>query len=137
MQEHKTKQKKMIVIGVILVFFASFAIYAILHLFIIYTQQENTMIPAYKNGARVVVLSTPLSQFFIHRGSVVLFKKPMQPYSLTIMRIIGLPNEKILVGSGSISINGNRLNESSYLPHSILTYAEPYLDEGLPRIIPR
>ena len=69
----------------------------------------------------------------IKRGDVVVFKHPTVgdrvsiPY---ISRVIGLPNESILLKGGKIYINSLELDESSYLNGNFPTIGDNFLIEG-------
>lgn len=127
--------KKFIPIVIILILLI-FIIISVLFSFSLYTQKENKMTPTYKNGALVVIVQNPIGMLFLKRGDVVLFKVPINPYPKSIMRIIGLPKEKIMLEGGRIYINRSILDEKSYINNNPVTYGQPYLDDGLPRNIP-
>lgn len=45
------------------------------------------------------------------RGDIVVFRRPGDPSREYVKRVIGLPEETVLVRSGAVSINGRRLTE--------------------------
>jgi signal peptidase I len=55
------------------------------------------------------------------RGDVIVFKYPLQPNQRYIKRVIGLPGEKVEIKNGLVFINGNPLDESSYLSQKLFT----------------
>jgi signal peptidase I len=72
------------------------------------------------------VLVNKLSYDFhpVHRGDVIVFKKPPDDFSPgikdLIKRVIGLPGETISAQGGSVYINGQKLNER-WLPKGVTT----------------
>ncbi len=78
-----------------------------------------SMEPTLKDGDKVLVNKLSYDLHSIHRGDVIVFKKP--PDDTTpgikdlIKRVIGLPGETIAGRNGQIYINGNLLRES-WLP---------------------
>lgn len=64
------------------------------------------------------------------RGEVVVLKAPTDPTKDFIKRIIGLPNEKIMIKDGSVFINGKRLDEGVYLSDNVKTYPGGFLKDG-------
>ncbi|MBV9659531.1 MAG: signal peptidase I [Acidimicrobiales bacterium] len=89
----------------------------ILRTFIVqpYFIPSGSMEPTLKVGDKVLVNKLSYDLHSIHRGDVVVFKKPPHDYSPgikdLIKRVIGLPNETISASNGSVYINGQRLNE--------------------------
>lgn len=85
----------------------------------------ESMFPTFKNGQYLIIdeLSYNLGQ--PHRGDVVVFRYPNDPKRYFIKRIIGLPNEQIIIEAGKVTIinsenpNGFELKES-YLKQEFL-----------------
>jgi signal peptidase I len=76
---------------------------------------QPTLVP----GDRVLVNKLSYDLHGIHRGDVVVFKRPPLETDLTIKdlikRVIGLPGECIWAADGQVTINGKVLKEP-YLP---------------------
>jgi signal peptidase I len=72
----------------------------------------------------------------LQRGDVVVFRYPKNPSVFYIKRIIGLPGEKIEIGSDKVKIfnsenpNGFVLDEGKYLSASVMTAGEANLTLG-------
>ncbi len=83
-----------------------------------YVVDGSSMDPTFKNADYLIV--DQLSRRFEvpERGSVVIIRYPKDPSKFFIKRLIGFPNEKIVIKSGKVSIyddtnnkNGLELNE--------------------------
>ncbi len=63
----------------------------------------------------------------IERGTVIVFRSPKNPDKFFIKRVIGLPNERVVISDGKITIfndqnkEGFVLDESKYLPSGVKT----------------
>jgi signal peptidase I len=82
------------------------------------------MEPTLKVGDKVLVNKLSYDFHPVHRGDVIVFKRPANDYSPgikdLIKRVIGLPGETIEGRGGSIYINGQKLNEP-WLPRGTPT----------------
>ncbi len=82
----------------------------------------DSMFPTFHNGEYLIVdeisyiLGTP------KRGDVVIFKYPNDPSRYFIKRIIGLPNEEVVIKNGEITIK-NKENPDGF------KLVEPYINE--------
>jgi len=108
----------------------------VLYLFIMTPHEVvgNSMHPTYKNGEMLMANKVLYKFKEPTRGDVIIFK-----YSDTqdfIKRIIGLPGETVMLKDGKLYINGNLLDESTYLSSSIYTNGGDYLKEGETITIP-
>jgi signal peptidase I len=73
------------------------------------------------------------------RGDTIVFHPPQRPDEFYIKRVIGLPNESVVLRGGHVTIvnaehpQGMELNESAYLPEGTVTRATTaLLPEGTP-----
>lgn len=83
-----------------------------------------SMDPSFHDGEYLIVdeLSYNLNLRSPRRGDVVVFQYPLDPSQHYIKRIVGLPNERVLIRRGVVTVineafpNGILLNEAQYLP---------------------
>jgi signal peptidase I len=86
---------------------------------------SGSMEPTLRPGDRVLVNKLSYDLHAIHRGDIVVFKRPPSEANDPtikdlIKRVIGLPGETISGSGGQVSINGKVLKES-YLPRGTST----------------
>ena len=85
---------------------------------------SGSMEPTLRIGDKVLVNKLSYDLHAIHRGDVIVFKKPPNDYTPNIKdlikRVIGLPGETISASGGSVYIDGRRLNEP-WLPKGVTT----------------
>lgn len=82
----------------------------------------DSMFPTFHNGEYLIVDELSYIIKGPHRGDVVIFRYPNDPSRFFIKRIIGMPNEKIIMKDGIVSIT-NAENPKGF------TLTEPYIDE--------
>lgn len=98
----------------------------ILRTFIVqpYFIPSGSMEPTLKVGDKVLVNKLSYDFHSIHRGDIIVFKRPPHDYSPDIKdlikRVIGLPNETISAKGGTVYINNRRLDEH-WLPRGVTT----------------
>lgn len=85
---------------------------------------SGSMEPTLKVGDKVLVNKLSYHLHGVHRGDVVVFKRPPHDYDASIKdlikRVIGLPNETISAQGGHVYINGRELSEP-WLPKGVTT----------------
>lgn len=86
---------------------------------------SGSMEPTLRPGDRVLVNKLSYDLHAIHRGDIVVFKRPPAEANDPtikdlIKRVIGLPGDTISGHDGQVYINGNALKES-YLPRGTAT----------------
>ena len=82
----------------------------------------DSMFPTFHNGQYLIVDELSYHLKGPHRLDVVIFRYPNDPSRFFIKRIIGMPNEKIVIKDGKISII-NKENTDGFMLN------EPYIDE--------
>lgn len=112
--------------------------FAIMYIFLFQPHQVrgSSMLPNFYNGE--YLLTNKITYRFSppKRGEVVVFKSPENTQYDYIKRIIGLPGDKLEVKNQDFYINGQKINESSYLSPAIKSQPGYYLTEGKEITIP-
>lgn len=112
------------------------AVLVILYLILITPHQVdgNSMLPNFVNDEYLIANKVVYKVREPKRGDVVIFK-----YSDTkdfIKRIIGVPGDSVSLRDGRIYINGEALDESDYLPPTLVTTEGSSLREGSTLTVP-
>lgn len=85
---------------------------------------SGSMEPTLEPGDRVLVSKIAYDLHPVHRGDIVVFKKPANDVAPgikdLIKRVVGLPGETIQGIGGGVYINGHRLAQK-YLPRGVTT----------------
>ncbi len=84
--------------------------------------QGDSMYPTFHTGQYLIVDELSYSLKGPQRGDVVIFKYPHDPSRYFIKRIIGMPNEKVVINDGKVSI-ANKENPKGF------NLTEPYINE--------
>lgn len=88
----------------------------------------ESMVPTFEDSQYLIVDEISYILGSASRGDVVIFRYPGGPKRFFIKRVIGLPNEKIIINNGEITIvnkenpNGFKLNEP-YINEKFFTSA--------------
>jgi len=108
------------------------AIFVVIYAFLFRPFQVNgqSMYPNYHNGEYILTNLIGLKLSSLARGNVVVFQAPTEAEKDFIKRIIGLPGDEISLKDGFVYVNGQKLDESSYLDNSVKTYGGAFLSEG-------
>jgi signal peptidase I len=94
-----------------------------------------SMEPTLEVGDRVLVNKLSYDLHDVHRGDIVVFKRPpleMQDFPDLVKRVIGLPGDSVSSKDGHIYINGKLLNEP-WLPDSPSSYTGALPDDQHPQ----
>jgi len=78
----------------------------------VYKVASGAMLPTLQIGDRLVADLNAYKSATPQRGDVALFEYPVDPTKDFVMRIIGLPGEKIEIRDTRVYVNGNTLNET-------------------------
>jgi len=71
------------------------------------TSMANTLVP----GQRVLVDRMVYRYRAVHRGDIIVFRRPCPPHDVLIKRVVGLPGDTLSVSNGDLYVNGRRLTE--------------------------
>jgi signal peptidase I len=71
------------------------------------TSMANTLVP----GQRVLVDRMVYRYRSVHRGDIIVFRRPEPPHDVLIKRVVGLPGDLLAVRNGHLFVNGVRQNE--------------------------
>jgi len=114
------------------------SIFLVIYIFLFRPFQVSgeSMYPTFKNGEYILTNLIAVRANGIERGDVIVFKAPPDREKDFIKRVIGLPDETILLKDGLVYINGKRLDESTYLHTDVKTYGGSFLKDGEPFTIP-
>lgn len=105
------------------------AIFVVIYAFLFRPFQVNgqSMYPNYHNGEYILTNLISLRLSKLERGDVVVFQAPVDREKDFIKRIIGLPGDTVMLDSGSVFVNGNKLDEGTYLASSVKTFGGAFL----------
>ena len=114
------------------------AIFVVIYAFLFRPFQVNgqSMHPNYENGEYVLTNLITLRLKPVGRGDIVVFESPTNKEKDFIKRVIGLPEDEVMIKAGFVFVNGIKLDESEYLAPDIKTYAGGLIKEGEPQIVP-
>ena len=71
------------------------------------TSMANTLVP----GQRVLVDRMVYRYRSVHRGDIIVFRRPAPPNDVLIKRVVGLPGDVLSVSNGDLYVNGRQLDE--------------------------
>ena len=85
----------------------------------------ESMVPTFQDGQYLIVDEISYILNGAHRGDVVVFKYPNDTKRYFIKRVIGMPDEKIIINDGKIKIINKENPDGFFLE-------EPYINEAFP-----
>jgi len=105
-----------------------FALFMIMFVFQSYVVDGSSMMPTLQNGNRVFILKLPKTvanvrgqDFIPSRHEIIVFKKPNEPDTQLIKRVIGLPGDRVVVQDSRITIY-NADNPGGFNPDDNTAY---------------
>lgn len=114
------------------------AIFIFIWVLIVRPFQVNgqSMYPTYRTGEYVLTNLISLKFQEIQRGEVIIFHSPQKKERDFIKRVIGVPNDKVMIKNGIVYVNDKKLPEQNYLPSDYKTLGGSFLEEGKKISIP-
>lgn len=115
-----------------------FAVFLVIYVFLFrpFQVSGNSMFPTFHDKEYILTNLITLRFSKPKLGDVVVFKAPNDPEKDYIKRIMGIPGDTILIENGEVYLNGNILDQSSYLTPTVKTYGGSFLREGEPVTVP-
>lgn len=114
------------------------AIFVVIYAFLFRPYQVNghSMDPTFQNGEYVLTNLISLRLSPLKRGDIVVFVAPPDKEKDYIKRIIGLPGDRIKISGGAVYLNGDKLDQTSFLSSDVRTIGGAFLGEGDEVIVP-
>ncbi len=108
------------------------AIFLVIYMFLFRPFQVNgeSMFPNFKDKEYVLTNLITLRFNKPVLGDVVVFKAPPDPDKDFIKRVIGVAGDTIMIKDGDVYLNGNRLDQASFLADEVKTYGGSFLKDG-------
>lgn len=108
------------------------AIFLVIYMFLFRPFQVNgdSMFPNFINSQYVLTNLITLRFHLPVRGDVIVFKAPPEPDKDFIKRVIGLPGDTVMLQNGDVYLNGQKLDQSSFLKSDVRTYGGSFLKDG-------
>jgi len=127
-----------IIIDVMQTFLMAASIFLVIYIFVFRPFQVSgeSMFPTFKNKEYILTNLIGLRFDHPHKGDVIVFKAPTDNEKDFIKRIIGAAGDTIMLKEGSVYVNGDRLDESAYLPKDIRTYGGSFMKEEEAIVVP-
>lgn len=88
-----------------------------------------SMRPTLEDGEFVLVSKLNYRFGDIQRGDIIVFHFPMDPTQELIKRVIGLPGDRVIIGEGKVTVNGQVLDEP-YIASAPLYAGQWFVPEG-------
>ena len=98
-----------------------------------FTVGNDAMAPTLQNGDTVVIHKWDSAvSGALARGDIIVFRNPANDDVVLLKRLIGLPNDQLLVSNGTVFVNGDRLAE----PYVLYPATYTYPPDGQGRTVP-
>lgn len=114
------------------------AVLLVIYVFILQPHQVDgqSMYPTFHNGDLLLSYLLPVRFDDLKKGDVVVFNSPVEADKLYIKRIIATSGDRVKVQDGRVYLNGELLDESSYLQPEVVTYGGAGMQDGEERVVP-
>lgn len=96
----------------------------------------ESMYPTFENKEYILTNLIGLKFTDPQRGDVIVFKAPTDEEKDFIKRVIGEPGDTVMLSEGLVYVNGELLDESTYLSSDVRTYGGSFLHENEPVTVP-
>jgi signal peptidase I len=127
---HRREIKNIIFTGLLFIFAPLLALVMIVFVFQSYVVDGSSMEPTLQNGNRLFILKLPKTidslknkVYIPSRHEVIVFKKPSDPSTQLIKRVIGLPGDHVVVNDSHITIY-NKANPNGFDPDAGTAYGK-------------
>ena len=109
-----------------------FAVFLVIYVFLFrpFRVSGNSMDPTFFDKQYILTNIISLKFSKPRVGDVVVFKAPIDPEKDYIKRVIGTPNDTILLKDGDLYVNGNFIDQSRFLKVPVKTYGGSFLRDG-------
>lgn len=115
------------------------AIFVVIYAFLFRPYQVNghSMDPNFSDGEYVLTNLITLRFNDLKRGDIIVFNAPPPNEDKDyIKRIIGLPGDRIGIREGQVYLNGQKLDQLSFLASDVYTNGGAFVGEGDEIIVP-
>lgn len=108
------------------------AIFLVIYMFLFRPFQVNgeSMFPNFKDKQYVLTNLITLRFNQPKLGDVIVFKAPPDPDKDFIKRVIGVPGDTVAIHDGDVYLNGQKLDQSTFLNSDVKTYGGAFLKDG-------
>lgn len=114
------------------------SVFLVIYIFLMrpFEVSGESMFPTFKNGEYILTNLISLRLGEPKRGDVVVFKAPTDESKDFIKRVIAVPGDTVMVKDMKVYLNGEILDESSYLSDTVITPSGQFLEEGKTVTVP-
>lgn len=114
------------------------SVFLVIYIFLFRPFQVSgqSMFPTFKDKEYILTNLISLRLEAPKRGDVIVFKAPTDENKDFIKRVMGEPGDTVSIDSGSVYINGKKLDESAYLAETVYTGQGAFLQEGEEETVP-
>jgi signal peptidase I len=114
------------------------AIFVVIYAFLFRPYQVNghSMDPTFQNGEYVLTNLISLRFGPLHRGDIIVFVAPPDKEKDYIKRIIGVPGDRLKITDGEVFLNGNKLDQTTFLSSDVRTNGGAFLGESDEVVVP-